>query len=357
MRTLGARGALRMQTDLGASVTNVIAAVGFYISRLVVPFPLNAFIPNIPDFGLSLGVGGAGLALGAVLFWLARKRGSPAMAFLIAWVFLTLAPSLAIAWWRISEAPVAERYLYLPSVAFCLLLGQLAVITIPSLVAPRVRKATLAGGAVALLVVGTAYGFATVRRSRIWQINLEFWQDAVAKSPDQGLPHLELGLTYGRLGKSDLAEQEFKTALAVNYDKEGRSIASAKLGFIYSERGNGGEAEQYFQKAIDYDRNYPYAHYGLGVVNLRNAASLESDGHRDEASDARRKAEQSLKRAIELNAQLTAARLQLASLLIELGRPGEAREHVDRVLQTSGSGAFYERASALKSRIEQAGAH
>ncbi len=99
-----------------------VLSYGYYLKKVVVPFPLNFFIGEFPEtlpfFAFSI------LSLGAlllvVLFF--RKR-APVLVFMILWWLLTVLPHEVILFGGSATAPVAERYLYLPSVAFCVALG------------------------------------------------------------------------------------------------------------------------------------------------------------------------------------------------------------------------------------------
>src|SRR5262249_30687499 len=142
-----------------------------------------------------LGVAGA-TALGT---WAWRRKECLGLA-LGALFFTTLAPSLAIAIWRISETPVAERYLYLPTIGLCLLVPYVFGRMIENLrERPAARRAAVAGSLAAGALLFGSFALASIERNETWKDNLSLWTDTVAKAPNQGLPHLHLGLAYDRL--------------------------------------------------------------------------------------------------------------------------------------------------------------
>src|SRR6185503_5176305 len=100
------------------------------------------------------------------------RRGDGLPLFAVAWIALTLVPSLAILW-KIPDAPLAERYLYLPSAGFCLLIGDLAARGWSRLATPTARRAAAALGAVILLVAAVA----AAARSRVWHDDIALWED------------------------------------------------------------------------------------------------------------------------------------------------------------------------------------
>ena len=108
------------------SPLELMGAVGVYVEKLLWPAALNAYIDHIDSGPLrvALAASSPSPALPSPCAgWRTRATGRP--LFALAWMALTLVPSLAILW-KIPDAPLAERYLYLPSVGFCLLAGDLA---------------------------------------------------------------------------------------------------------------------------------------------------------------------------------------------------------------------------------------
>lgn len=360
--------------DLLASLANLLRAVGFYLVKVFAPVHLDAYIPEIPHPEWSLAAGILGLASAAALGLYAWKRGETLVAFFISWFFGALAPSLAIAFFQISEAPVAERYLYLPSVGFCLLAGYLAFSKLPSVLAEPARKrAPSFGGSVggmdadhrpgwvramaltvagaSLLAVTVVYGWASAARGLVWRTDMDFWKDGVAKSPDEGLPHLHLGLAYANKNQDDLAEKEYNLALTTKYDAEGRSIVNNDLGMLYMGKNDEDKADFYFQQAIQIRREYPTPYYGLGLTAYRRAEMAGANGDREGKRRELEAAEQNLRQAINLNPRYVKALGMMGQILHVAGKDTEALPYLDRVLQLVSSGREFEVAAKLRNAI------
>lgn len=343
----------RQTTNILLSLKNVTMAIGFYISKIFVPTHLDAYIPNIPSPGLALLLGLVGMPCAALIVFLAVSKGDKLLALFVIWFFGALAPSLAIAYFVISEAPVAERYLYLPSVGFCLLVAYLLLVELPSLLAPGARRAAVYGAVAASLVLAAVYGEGTIVRARVWKKDLEFWKDGVAKSPNEGLPHLHLGLAYANLNDQVSAEREYRLAIdpTVEYDVEGRSTALNNLGMLYMGKGNYDQAEDFFQQAIHMRPDYATPHYGIGVTSMRRAERLYDTAGREEAIPYMQKSEQYFRRAIELNPQYVKALNQLAYLLANTGHTEEAMQNLDRVFRLVSRGPEYEFAVKFRDQL------
>ncbi len=162
------------------------AALGWYLQKLVWPPPQSAFVAEMPGWlaildGLAIG----GLSLFLLWLW-KRKAGWGREGIAMGLFYAALAPSLAIALFSISETPLAERYLYIPSAGALLLLGFLgerAAARLLPAAKPALQQGLVAGVALLIAVPAAA---ATVKRAEVWQSDLAFWQDAVVKSPETG---------------------------------------------------------------------------------------------------------------------------------------------------------------------------
>jgi hypothetical protein len=103
---------------------------------------------------------------------------------------------------------MAERLLYLPSVAVCLLAGE-AWLWLRARARPR-----LADGAAATAVLALAA--LTLMRNLDWQTPLTLWRDTVAKEPRSALAHGNLGLSCLVVGDRACARAELETAVALD---------------------------------------------------------------------------------------------------------------------------------------------
>jgi len=170
------------------------ATLGFYAGKLVYPFPLNIAITDIP-VNLYAVLFLPCLAVFSVL-WMKRADLRFPLAFLAA----ALLPPLGALFLSLPWTPYAERYLYLPSVAFALgtaiLLRRHAERIPPS----------------AVLFFTLLAAIPTVFRVNLWTQPIPFWQDAVAKAPGFGTLRLPLAAEYLEAGRYREAEDSLRQA-------------------------------------------------------------------------------------------------------------------------------------------------
>ena len=168
------------------------------LRMLVLPWPHNVLYTKQH---LTLDITSA-LAAGAAcafLAWATARRFNRVGGFGGLWVILFLAPTLLVS--SSGVVVIAERYLYLPLLGFCLVVGRL--LGTVSQAEPRWRAAVVA----AILLGAFALGGADFARSRVWRSDLALGADMVRTSPGSALAH-------DRLGQALLAAGRYHEALA-----------------------------------------------------------------------------------------------------------------------------------------------
>ena len=183
----------------------------WYIWKLI--FPVNLAVSDVVRLAFSLTeptVAGSIILLLLLLLAAAvfLYRSNPELSFGILWFFLTLIPVSNL-------VPAlhykAERYLYLPSIGYCIILA----ILLWKLHIYAVRRWPAAKwGIVALAsLISLAYGILTFDRNFDWKDDLTIFTDAVRKSPYTREAYAELGVTYREMQRYREAEAAFLAAL------------------------------------------------------------------------------------------------------------------------------------------------
>jgi hypothetical protein len=300
-----------LNVGFGALFTRAAAAAAYYLWFVAIPWPQSVFPDQLPSLTASLAGVGAYLLIALTSLWLWR-RGQPELLIGLLVFLLALAPSMAVAVRVISETPVAERYLYVPSVGWSLVVGWLVAW---AWARPRARLLALA----AALVLTASYAWATVLRGRIWLDDEALWTSAASAAPNASLPHHWLGMTAGNRGRLRDAIGHFERALSLARTSEQRSLAHNNLGMSYLALGgdNLDRAERHFQAALRERPGYETPFFGLAQLAMQRAQQrLLDTGQLDPGLLTQ--AHGFLEQAIEIDGRMLKAILMLIAVQIDL---------------------------------------
>ena len=328
-----------------------IALTGSYAWKLIWPAHLSAFyvFHESERFSDTAVLGGL-LALIACLnlfVWL-WSRARP-LSFALVWMGVTLAPVLNARW--MPAGVFAERYLYLPSVGFCWLVGCAAVwlwrasptetsaartiatarttTTAPQSSTPQLTRPATAIRATAklasatraqtpflrravpvvLAAVALLYGVRTIRRNRDWRTEEVLFRRTLEEQPDAQLIRTDLGVVYWERGDEVSAEREWTAALGPGHPY---APTLNNLGLIRSHQKRYAEAIALFQQAMALRPKYmdPY----------KNLASTYAEMGRIEDAD------REFRQAVALDPLSSDARNTYGHFLLDRGRLAEAEE-------------------------------
>ena len=187
-----------------------------YIGLLLWPYNLSLFhetvlVKSPLDLRFLLpAVGLAALCYGA---WLLRR--SMVARFAILWFAIHLLPVLNLSAFGL-EFLVQERYVYLPSIGFSLLIA-MALVKLPIhewfTMGSRRTAQMLVVAVVAIALTGK-----TVAQNTVWKDDLTLWNYGVEAAPDQPMSHYILAHKYIELRDSQMAIQEFEAYMQLKQD-------------------------------------------------------------------------------------------------------------------------------------------
>ncbi|MBI3783558.1 MAG: tetratricopeptide repeat protein [Deltaproteobacteria bacterium] len=308
------------------ALVNVIGAVGFYLFKVILPVHQSAYVSDLPIHPLQLLLCTAVLAALGVAFRTAWRRRPP-IAYPLLWTMFTLAPSLAIVL-KIPSAPVAERYLYIPSVGACLLCGfgcATALLATPV----GARRNALVAGTGLLVVVGM---IATIRRNAVWRSNISLWEDTAEKNTTDGLPLRSLAAARLESGAPDAAAQLFNEALQRRNNAIGQQTIYNNLGSLAMQRKQYDEAERDYRKAIEFNRTADGL-YNLGLIPLTRAMSADASKSDEWKQDQARQARDLILQAANLNPHDADTQVAIGQAAQVAGNDDEARSHFQQALE------------------------
>jgi len=180
-------------------ILDAVAAFGFYVRKMLFPFPLNFTITKINSL-LSLSL----FPVFAVTAWFLWKKDR-AFRFPLVYLASSLIPPIGAMLLLPLWVPYAERYLYLPSVAFSL---------ITALMLRHFGKNIPRS---ILVTCFLALALPTTFRVRLWTEPLLFWQDSAKKAPNFGTARLVLASEYLKAGDYARAEENLRQAVLLGF--------------------------------------------------------------------------------------------------------------------------------------------
>jgi len=243
------------------SLFSLLALIGQYCRKLLLPLPLIAFYPfqkstSMQDTPVLLG---ALVTIALVLAFFALLRRAPLYSFAILWMGLTIAPTLNPSW--MMAAVFAERYLYLPSVGFCwIAAGVVCGLWSRSIATTPVARWLIVGATALLLLVA---GHETVARTFDWRSDRSLVVSTMNALPGSPQMHVLFGNFKWAEGDHEEAERQWNLALKLNPNSV---EAIAYLGFAALQGQHYDQATQLLQRAIVMKPNFASPHIYLGQV-------------------------------------------------------------------------------------------
>ncbi len=245
-----------------------VRLVGGYWLNLLLPIRLNAY--HVFDPAVSLADPGI---LASILFLFASVaviaycyRRAPLPAFAATWVFVTLIPVLNLR--ELGRNALAERYLYIPSIGFCLLLVWIGS-KLSDLLPQRYR---VTAAMCALVLLTGVYCEQTSARNLDWKDNFTLFSRTLEVSPNAALIQLQVAdsLLNEKNDPAD-AEPHYLASIAIAEkevppERQQIALAYADLAMIYGQQGQFVEALGALDGVKAADPNDPDVQTERGVV-------------------------------------------------------------------------------------------
>jgi tetratricopeptide (TPR) repeat protein len=325
------------------SLLSVPAAIAEYLALLVLPWRVGIghefhLVNSIaaPRFYLPL-IGLLALAAAAVAL-IYRSRRRALYAFLIAWILIALAPVLNLSA-LVPFGLIQDRYTYLSSVAFAILLADVAAGFVARGGEARSLAYAIAATvfAVNLIVSWTQLG--------VWHDEVSLFSQCIEQDPGSGVCHSRLAMALQSHGDLAGARRELDRALEI----EPNDVASLfNLANLDVHAGRFAQAAANYSKAAELTPNAP----GMFYLRAAQAAVQAGDPKRAEAALKHAEADPKLvPQAHFLQAQILANQGDYAGALRILR--GLTEEVPDRFEYWAGMGSVLE-ASGDHARAAQA---
>lgn len=299
-----------------------LALLARYLRVLVFPVGLSAdysggvieaestLLAVLPLVGLVVL---SGLLVASILPFLPGKVNRSAPSRLRSFVALAfLCPYLIVGNLVILVGSIfAERFLYLPSVAFCITTGiflDFLAYRYPAFrqwsPAQRARYAVTIGA-----VLIAAFAFLTWSRASIWQNDETVFRDAARAQPKSPRAHFILGSLAADAGRIEEALDMFHRASELSP----LFVPSfTQSGILLARRDRLKEAEERLRTAVRLAPANVGAHFNLGLVLRRQARIIE--------------AEREIRKALAHEPEFAKAWTELGNIQAATGREAEAVE-------------------------------
>jgi tetratricopeptide (TPR) repeat protein len=288
--------------SLGFRIQQALYGLVFYLGKTAAPVQLMPFYP-IP-LNLRLPPATVAVSFGLVLVLTAvvlrQRRRWP--GGLVAWAYyvVTLLPVLGLV--SVSILLVADRYTYLPCMAWAVLGGAASLVTLRRL-ASRHRRIAAAGLASVLLLLASL----SWRQSRLWHDSETLFRHVLALEQDIPEVHNNLGFVLVNQLRIDEGIEEYRRALAIKPDFV---KAMNNLGLALLTQGRIAEGIEQCQKAVDLEPDYAFAHNNLGLALMYLGRAAEALPH--------------FQKAVAVAPEYVVAYNNLGTALLAMGRSDEA---------------------------------
>ena len=288
--------------SLGFRIQQAFYGLAFYLGKTVAPVWLMPFYPVPLDLRLppAAVAASAGLVLGLTVVLLHQRRRWPGGLVTWAYYVVTLLPVLGLI--SFSTLLVADRYTYLPCMAWAVL-GGAAVLAGLRRLGTRGRHLLAAGLAAVLLTLGGL----SWRQSSLWHDSETLFRYALALRQDIPEVHNDLGFVLVNQRRTDEGMAEYRKALAIKPDFV---RAMNNLGLALLGQGRYEEAIEQYRKALALEPDYAFGHNNLGLALMYLDRTAEALPH--------------FQKAVDLAPNYVMAYANLGGALLMMGRVDEA---------------------------------
>lgn len=323
---------------------SAVVAAGKYLAMLLLPFNLNYHHDFRPTSGISMEslIAFAELTLIVTgILWL-RKQYRP-VSYSLFWILVSMAPALNLT--GIGPNLIGERYLYLPSVGFVLLIAYgwecLEI---------RLTNAQKRATRVAIACVLMAACLQIYNRAADWRNDLTLFQRTAEQSPRAGAIRGYLGWLYFNRGQVEQAISEYRISLQLD---PASALNLSNLANALLAKGDYDGAISQARKALTLDANRPETHLILGMALDGKGESAAAASEYQAALRLKSRYAEALtafgllkynqgqlehsialyREAVRANPQFAVARMNLGMALVQTRRYADAVEELESALE------------------------
>lgn len=270
---------LEAAKDPITKIATAVYILGLYLKILIFPHPL-VFDYSYNQIPL-VGAGNPGFIVsaliysGMLIFAIAKLKSKNFFAFAILFYLVTLSVSSNL--FITIGSSMGERFLYAPSLGFCMAIALFLIKIAPGVNSLDLREVLFRNKIIfpVLILLILGYSIKTYSRNPVWKDNFTLYSNDVLLSPNSTRTHYYLGnyLTKPEawIGKS---EQEKNTILKRGISELKRSVEIypyfadpyTQMGVAYFKLNNLDSALVNYQKALKLNPNFATIHNNIGTI-------------------------------------------------------------------------------------------
>ncbi|HAX62211.1 MAG TPA: hypothetical protein DCX95_06650 [Elusimicrobia bacterium] len=216
----------------------IIKILGYYVKLLFLPFGLRPEYEGIKAISITEPAVFTSILFFIVLIALLKKyHHNKILLFSILWFFITILPVSNI-------IPIGgfigERFLYLPSIGFCWIVGEFF--------STNEKKYYLSFRFIFLIVIITFFSVSTIKRNNDWLTDYTLWMATLKIDPNNYKAHYNLGVIAREEKRYEEAEKKLKKAVEL---RPTSIPAHSELAFLYFKQELWDKAIEMYKKSLN----------------------------------------------------------------------------------------------------------
>lgn len=286
-------------------VLNAFHSGVFYLEKTLWPHPVVPFYP-FPEQGFLMYLKATAFIALTVLLIVLWRRGQ--RLGLAVWLFFLITVSPVIGIVQAGEQAAADRFTYIPTVGFYLLVAMGLLQVWNKWRETSMKQGALIGISLVALVSLILLSQLTHRQIPVWKNPGTLWQKVIKEFPGQtpksyrisghyfmvqgqtqkavGFyeqaielfpryvePYNDLGLFYMNQKNYEKAESYFKASLDVRRD----AVVENNMGLLHLSQGQTKQAVYWFQRSIETQPDSPQPHNNMGLIFSKSGQWLQAE--------------------------------------------------------------------------------
>ncbi len=235
-------------------LANAVISYVAYLKKFLLPIDLAVFYPFQSSFPLWQILGSGLILLGVTVLVIYFKGRRP---FLFVGWFWYLGALVPVSGLIQVNAPMADRYTYLPSIGIAIMLVWGMPLILPG---DEIRKKILIPAAMMILLVLSAL---TYKQCGYWKDSITLFSHALRVTKKNILAQINLASALHKNGKSDEAIDSYNTAIRLNPNY---AESYYGRGNVYADSGQHQKAMEDLNNAIRLKHDYADAYNNRGTV-------------------------------------------------------------------------------------------